>query len=64
MKKIRYVFVAALFAALTGCATTAATTGSQASSAETSDDVIRQKTAFKDLPAEMQQAILHGGGGD
>jgi uncharacterized lipoprotein YajG len=62
MKKIKYVFIAAMFAMLTGCATTAGTTGFQAVNAESGDDgVIRQKTEFKDLPVEMQEAILNGG---
>ena len=60
MKTIRFILLAALLAASAGCATT---TGSQTSKADTSDDgAIRQKTTFKDLPAEMQLAILHGGG--
>ncbi|RNC66647.1 MAG: hypothetical protein ED859_16330 [Desulfuromonadales bacterium] len=65
MKRIRFIFLAALLAASAGCATTVATTGSQTSSADTSDDgIIRQKSTFKDLPAETQLAILHSGGGD
>jgi hypothetical protein len=65
MKRIRYFFLAALLAASTGCATTVAMTGSGMPGAETGDDgIFRQKTAFKDLPEETQQVILHGGGGD
>jgi hypothetical protein len=55
MKMIRYVLIAAMFAMVTGCATT------QAVTAENSDDgVIKQRTEFKDLSVEMQEAILYG----
>ncbi|HXE97575.1 MAG TPA: hypothetical protein VN642_14305 [Dongiaceae bacterium] len=62
MKKIRYVLIAASFAMLAGCATTAGTTGSQATPAESSDDgAFRQRAEFKDLSVEMQEVILYGG---
>ncbi|KAF0218438.1 MAG: hypothetical protein FD174_2899 [Geobacteraceae bacterium] len=62
MKKIKFIFFAAIFGLITGCATTAGTTGNQVLSAEPEGDgVIRQKIQFKDLPAEMQDVISHGG---
>ncbi len=62
MKKIRYVLIAALFAMLSGCATTAGTTGSQTVNVDNgTDGTFRQRTEFKDLSVEMQETILYGG---
>lgn len=62
MEKMKCLVVAAILGVLTGCATTTVTTGDQTLSADPDGDgVIRQKTQFKDLPADMQETILHGG---
>jgi len=61
MKMMRWVLFAAMFAVLTGCATTSGTSGSQVLNAESADEgVIKQKTEFKDLPAELQQCVAEG----
>lgn len=62
MREMRYFFFAAVIAMLAGCATTA---GSQVPQAETvSDGGFTQREEFKDLPQEMQESILYGGGGE
>jgi hypothetical protein len=58
----RKLFIAAIFAVSTGCATTAGTTGKVQLNVDNNDDgIIRQRIEFKDLPAEMQESITNGG---
>lgn len=55
MKKASYVFIAAIFTMLTGCATTSGPTAFQ----NESGDAV---TVFKSPPIEMHESIYIGGG--
>lgn len=62
MKKMKLILVAAIIGALTGCVTTSVPTGNHALPVDPDGDgTFKQKTDIKDLPADMQEAIMHGG---
>lgn len=60
----RLIFLASIVAMCAGCAAHAVKNASLAAPTETEDGAVKQKTTFWDLPEEMQQSILGGGGGD
>lgn len=62
MRMMKFIFLAAILGVLTGCVTTPVTTANQAMSVDPDGDgAVKQKTEFKDLPADMQEVIMHGG---
>lgn len=61
----RLILLASIVVMCAGCATTTAKIGNEIQQgAGAEEGGFKQKTEFKDLPVELQQVILGGGGGE
>ena len=62
MKISQCIIGVVMLGLVSGCATMGGTAGISTPAGEAAgESIIKQRTEFKDLPADMQEAITHGG---